>query len=107
MQGAGDSERFGSVMLRVKARGQVAANLSGREFGLGVGGGAFGAGAGEVRVHSVDDVKSPVIADVVVVRVGVGDRNGQAGQGVRDFFDISDAQAGVEQQGPLRSDDQV
>src|SRR5258708_21714706 len=100
MKGASDSEWFGGIVLRVKAGGQVAANLSGREFGLGVGGGAFGVGAGKVRVHSVDDVKSPVIADVVVVRVGTGDRHRQAGQRVGNPFGISDAQSGVRRPGP-------
>ena len=61
----------------------------------------------ESGVHAVDFAEAPIVAYVVIVRVGVHHADRQIGQALDNFFDVADAHAGIEQQRLFFTDDQV
>ena len=68
---------------------------------------AFGVGPGEVGVHSIDITKTPVVSDVIVVRVRIHHAHWQPRQFLDHLADIADAHAGVEEDRLPVSQDQI
>jgi hypothetical protein len=97
----------GAIAAGIETIREFAADLARRDFGLGVFDGAFGILAGKVSVHGVDGVELPVAADVVVVGVRIQDDDGELRESGDEFVDITNAHAGVEQDGFLGAEDQV
>jgi hypothetical protein len=96
-----------SIGLGVEIFWQVSANHVRAEFGLRVFSRTLCVGACEARVHAVDESESPVVSDVVVVRVGVQDDDGAARQLRDDLVNVGNSHAGVEEERLLGADDEI
>src|SRR5579859_3223686 len=107
MDPASDVKRFHAVSLRIEAGREFAANCSGYNLFLRGGDGSFGVFTGEGGVHAVDFAEAPVVAHVIVVCVRVHHAYGQRREAFDHFPDVTDAHAGVKEQGLLFADDQV
>src|SRR3984885_1804427 len=83
------------------------ANLIGRDFGLRVFARASRILPREVRVHAVDRLELPVIADVIVMGMRIEHDDRQPRKLCRNFPDVTNSHAGVEEHGPVVPDDQV
>lgn len=103
----GDGPRLGAIAFGVEIFGKLTTDLAGSEFVLRVLSGAFSVLAGEVGVHGIDGVELPIVADVVVVGVGIENNDGEGSEFADEFTDVADTHAGVEEEGLLSAEDEV
>src|SRR5580704_9095896 len=96
-----DLKRARGIGLCVKSSRQLATNRSACKFSQRVGRGTFRIRAREIRIHAINVVKFPVVADMVVMRMGIHHRDWQGRKRRKYAFDVSNAEAGIEQDGAL------